>query len=100
MGTAGTWVCVCGKVGPCVCRLSLDSGHLYVAMWLCVGPLPWGGEITLCDLSGLPGNHIAERKAPSLLAEGLAEPQPTSHQTGSVPPGVGHFSKIPRTVST
>lgn len=43
----------------------------------------------------LPGNHIAKKRALSLLAEGQAEPQPTSHQTGSMPPGARHSQKSP-----
>lgn len=79
----------------------LCLGHLYAAVWLCVGPLPWGRDVSLGDLSGLPGNvQLGWRRVPSLLAEGQAEPQPTSHETGSVPPGVGLFSQIPQTPST
>lgn len=68
-----------------------------ICTWLRLGvaPLPWAGDITLGDLSGLPGNHVPKKRAPCLLEEGQAEPQPASHQTGSMSPGVGHFSTIP-----
>lgn len=39
-------------------------------------------------LSGLPGNQLAEKRAPLLLVEDEAGLQPVPHEPSSMPPGV------------
>lgn len=59
-------LCLGGNAGPRAGGLSPDSGHLCAT----VCDLPWGSDVILGPLSGLPGNHGAWLEEGSLSPPG------------------------------